>query len=551
MNKFLAKNKVNLEKMFLVIFLYIYMITFLAYILTDHFYSYGFNIGVLYSALLFAFAWWICGFRRNFLIAYLGMMFFLCSGILIKLFDHIIVMALDIFVNISLASIIWISILLIGFCINNIAAILGKCSVGRVIAGLWIIFSLIPFALSNLLFWIYYIVSHHYLRSDIILAVYQTNLKEAIDYLLTQNIFSLLFAFLGSLLILIFIGYVVRIICISMRKRIEFASRRYLWGSLILTIFLLLLGVKVTYSFVGYEPVRIMDSLKNSVKRYTSFAKNRQERMQYLYNLGTLSVLPEHKGIYVLVIGESTARDHMSVYGYRFDTTPWMSQFVKEPGTICFKKAYSNYVTTVPVLTYALTDKNQYNSVSMAQAYSLIEVAAFHDSLTELPNRLYMESILKVRFYEYHKLFRPFAVMFMDIDHFHDFNIKYGHVAGDMMLKSFADSIKENVRHEDVIGRWGGEEFVGVCPVPYEKDAVPIANRLRDVVNQAYIIKDGNKLSVTVSIGVTFVREEDTLKSIVDRADRLLFKAKQAGRDRIMIDADVPLVGKIERADIR
>ena len=60
-----------------------------------------------------------------------------------------------------------------------------------------------------------------------------------------------------------------------------------------------------------------------------------------------------------------------------------------------------------------------------------------------------------------------------------------------------------------------------------------------------------NKLSVTVSIGVTFVREEDTLKSIVDRADRLLFKAKQAGRDRIMIDADVPLVGKIERADIR
>ena len=85
----------------------------------------------------------------------------------------------------------------------------------------------------------------------------------------------------------------------------------------------------------------------------------------------------------------------------------------------------------------------------------------------------------------------------------------------------------------------------------YEKDAVPIANRLRDVVNQAYIIKDGNKLSVTVSIGVTFVREEDNLKSIVDRADRLMFKAKQAGRDRIMIDADVPLVGKIERADIR
>jgi len=105
------------------------------------------------------------------------------------------------------------------------------------------------------------------------------------------------------------------------------------------------------------------------------FAQNKKKRIQRLNALGTLPVLPGHKGIYVLVIGESETRNHMSAYGYQRETTPWLTQFAKDPGTLLFKNPYSNHTHTVPVLTYALSEKNQYNQVPLAKAYSLIEIA--------------------------------------------------------------------------------------------------------------------------------------------------------------------------------
>ena len=65
----------------------------------------------------------------------------------------------------------------------------------------------------------------------------------------------------------------------------------------------------------------------------------------------------------------------MSAYGYQRETTPWLTQFAKDPGTLLFKNPYSNHTHTVPVLTYALSEKNQYNQVPLAKAYSLIEIA--------------------------------------------------------------------------------------------------------------------------------------------------------------------------------
>ena len=140
-------------------------------------------------------------------------------------------------------------------------------------------------------------------------------------------------------------------------------------------IVLLALGLKTTYAAKEYEPAHIVLSVRDSVKSYTMFAQNKKKRIQRLNALGTLPVLPGHKGIYVLVIGESETRNHMSAYGYQRETTPWLTQFAKDPGTLLFKNPYSNHTHTVPVLTYALSEKNQYNQVPLAKAYSLIEIA--------------------------------------------------------------------------------------------------------------------------------------------------------------------------------
>lgn len=161
---------------------------------------------------------------------------------------------------------------------------------------------------------------------------------------------------------------------------------------------------------------------------------------------------------------------------------------------------------------------------------------AYHDPLTHLPNRVLLEATLRMRFSEFHRLHESFAVLFADIDHFHEFNEQYGHLAGDSMLKMVAGNMKQSSRKTDTIGRWGGEEFLGIFLIKDKKDTMVIANRLQKTVNQAFIPYDSEKLHITMSIGITAVQEEDTMPSIISRADHYMYRAKNMGRNTIITD---------------
>lgn len=161
---------------------------------------------------------------------------------------------------------------------------------------------------------------------------------------------------------------------------------------------------------------------------------------------------------------------------------------------------------------------------------------AYHDSLTHLPDRVLLEATLRMRFSEFHRLHESFAVLFADIDHFHEFNEQYGHLAGDSMLKMVAGNMKQSSRKTDTIGRWGGEEFLGIFLIKDKKDTMVIANRLQKTVNQAFIPYDSEKLHITMSIGITAVQEEDTMPSIISRADHYMYRAKNMGRNTIITD---------------
>ena len=159
---------------------------------------------------------------------------------------------------------------------------------------------------------------------------------------------------------------------------------------------------------------------------------------------------------------------------------------------------------------------------------------AYHDPLTHLPNRGLLEATLRMRFSEFHRLRQSFAVLFADIDYFHKFNEQYGHLAGDSMLKVIAESMKQSSRKTDTIGRWGGEEFLGIFLIKDKKDTMVIANRLQKTVNQAFIPYDSEKLHITMSIGITAVQEKDTIVSIISRADHYMYRAKNMGRNTII-----------------
>ena len=160
---------------------------------------------------------------------------------------------------------------------------------------------------------------------------------------------------------------------------------------------------------------------------------------------------------------------------------------------------------------------------------------AMRDSLTGLPNRNYLQSFISYKLSEFKRFNAPFAVLFMDIDNFRDFNNKYGHEVGDIVLRSVATTNKMNVRKSDMFGRWGGEEFVGVYSIKALYDAPILAEKTRILVANTQI-PGRESISVTASIGITIVQNNDTVKSLIERADQLMYQSKAAGKNRVSSD---------------
>lgn len=161
-----------------------------------------------------------------------------------------------------------------------------------------------------------------------------------------------------------------------------------------------------------------------------------------------------------------------------------------------------------------------------------LEKMAFLDNLTHLANRNFIQKELQNRFEEVRRYNMSFGILFMDIDHFKDFNDKYGHDIGDLVLRFVAKTFSSNSRPFDLYGRWGGEEFIGVIRNIKGHDLENFGNRVRELVANSYIVNNLNQtLQVTISIGATIANEEDTVDSIIKRADELLYKSKAAGRN--------------------
>ena len=158
---------------------------------------------------------------------------------------------------------------------------------------------------------------------------------------------------------------------------------------------------------------------------------------------------------------------------------------------------------------------------------------AMHDALTNLPNRRYLESFLSFKLDEYTRFGRPFALLFADIDNFGKFNNVYGHDAGDAVLCNISTSLKNTMRSTDLVGRWGGEEFIGIYTISKDSEAVIVAEKFRQLVNNTEFSNNGEALCVSVSVGVTIVCKSDTMQSIVERADHLMYESKQNGKNRV------------------
>lgn len=158
------------------------------------------------------------------------------------------------------------------------------------------------------------------------------------------------------------------------------------------------------------------------------------------------------------------------------------------------------------------------------------------DSLTQLPNREAWDDRLGQEYLRWQRYQRPLALLVGDVDRFKHINDSYGHQAGDKVLRIIARTIAGRVRKTDFVARYGGEEFVFLLPETDEAAALSIAEALRQAVEQCPFHFRDERLSITMSFGLSSFREGDSPASVFDRADRALYKAKQSGRNRCMSD---------------
>lgn len=157
------------------------------------------------------------------------------------------------------------------------------------------------------------------------------------------------------------------------------------------------------------------------------------------------------------------------------------------------------------------------------------------DALTGISNRKYMNMILKNSFNEFNEFGFKFGLLFIDIDNFKLVNDQFGHNTGDEILMMVAHTLDQNIRTSDYISRWGGEEFVGIIFNIDLYGLSLIAEKLRMLVEESHLSINDDNVGVTVSIGGALVRPGETMESIIDRADRLMFQCKSKGRNRILV----------------
>ncbi len=160
-----------------------------------------------------------------------------------------------------------------------------------------------------------------------------------------------------------------------------------------------------------------------------------------------------------------------------------------------------------------------------------LQKIAYRDTLTEIYNRLKLKDELKklIKLSQRHSL--PLSLIYFDIDNFKKVNDNYGHDKGDYVLKTLSKVTMKNLRDTDIFGRWGGEEFIIILPHTNKKEAKNVAQKIRQKI-ESYNF-DG--LHITISLGVSTLRLNETIDEFINRADKRLLKAKSSGKN-IVID---------------
>lgn len=169
----------------------------------------------------------------------------------------------------------------------------------------------------------------------------------------------------------------------------------------------------------------------------------------------------------------------------------------------------------------------------LTSALKTMEERSQLDGLTKLYNRCYVTEVMKHYETRFIRNGLNYSVLFFDVDGFKEINDKYGHLSGDKLLETFAHILRQNSRNSDVIGRYGGDEFLILMPNTNVNLAKDVALRICNAVSKQQFIINDQEIQVTTSIGVAHRLDHKSREDMLERADKLLYKAKRGGRNQV------------------
>jgi diguanylate cyclase (GGDEF)-like protein/PAS domain S-box-containing protein len=189
--------------------------------------------------------------------------------------------------------------------------------------------------------------------------------------------------------------------------------------------------------------------------------------------------------------------------------------------------------TIIPKLHKDTKEIESFLSISVdITAKMELERIASIDNLTDIFNRRMLDQFLQVEIEIAKRHDEELSLMIIDIDYFKQVNDTYGHLVGDMVLSQLSKIISDNLRTSDIFGRYGGEEFLIICPKTSKDNAFILAEKLRMIVKDFEFDEIGHK---TVSIGISDLQKDDTMGSLFKKADEALYEAKNGGRNKSVI----------------
>jgi diguanylate cyclase (GGDEF)-like protein len=222
------------------------------------------------------------------------------------------------------------------------------------------------------------------------------------------------------------------------------------------------------------------------------------------------------------------AEESEKVEKREFDKVVPVKGFVYEIDLL--SKSVFNMAKSINVYQTDLEKIVEERTKELEEKNNELEILSITDKLTNIYNRIMLDKTLDEKIESAQGKDSKFGVIIIDIDYFKMVNDTYGHQTGDMTLVSFAKILTNNIGENDLLGRWGGEEFVIICADSTLDDILSLSENLRQKVESYDFEVIGTK---TASFGVSIYTQNDTVKSLVGRADEALYKAKDNGRNRV------------------